>query len=205
MQLSQMPIATIGVAHRVMPGEIESGDRFVVKIDGDRTVIAVIDGLGHGPEAARAAKAAVRVIGSHAFENPAGILGRCHERLKKTRGAALTLIVYDSAAGRIEWTGAGNVAASLFRRDCWGRLHRSDLLVRAGAVGMSLPPLRLLSAAVTGGDYLVMATDGLKPGFLDAVAQLLPPQAFADRLLSEHHRDTDDALVLVARLRGRAQ
>lgn len=202
---SQAPFATIGVAQRAMPGEIESGDRFVVKMDGARTTIAVIDGMGHGPEAACAAKAAALVIGMHAFDPPAEILRRCHERLRRLRGAALTLIQHDGAAGKIDWAGAGNVIASLFHRDRWGRLHRSDLLVRAGAVGMSLPPTRLMSMAVTSGDCLVVATDGLKPGFLDRVRVVLPPQPFADRLLSDHQRDNDDALVLVASLRGRPQ
>ena len=46
-----------GVATLPLPGEPESGDLSLVKRIGSGTLVAVVDGLGHGQEAASAAHA----------------------------------------------------------------------------------------------------------------------------------------------------
>jgi len=55
---------------------------------------------------------------------------------------------------------------------------------------------------VSPGDTLILATDGVRGGYLDLVAVSDPPQQLADQLLAEYGRGTDDALVLVARYLG---
>ncbi|HEY1633585.1 MAG TPA: hypothetical protein VGF64_02425, partial [Acidimicrobiales bacterium] len=55
------------VAARPFPGESVSGDQSVVRVSETEALLAVIDGLGHGPEAATAAEHAVDVL----RENPA--------------------------------------------------------------------------------------------------------------------------------------
>ena len=45
-----------------------TGDASLVVTSGDRTIVAVIDGLGHGPPAAEAARRAVAAIAEHAAE-----------------------------------------------------------------------------------------------------------------------------------------
>ena len=49
-----------GHASLVMPGETRSGDRFVIALTDSGALIAVIDGIGHGEEAAAAAQTARR-------------------------------------------------------------------------------------------------------------------------------------------------
>jgi hypothetical protein len=49
-----------------------------------------------------------------------------------------------------------------------------------------------------------MATDGVRSGFSRGLPSRLTPQRLADLILAHEARDTDDALVLVARLRGGA-
>ena len=44
-----------GVASSTMPGQSQSGDRYVVHPCLNGVIVAAIDGLGHGQEAARAA------------------------------------------------------------------------------------------------------------------------------------------------------
>ena len=48
-----------GFATLPLPGEVESGDLSLVKRVGKGTLIAVVDGLGHGQEAASSAHAAI--------------------------------------------------------------------------------------------------------------------------------------------------
>src|SRR5213075_508754 len=96
------PALDIGIAHLARPGELESGDRCVVKTSAQRTLIGVIDGVGHGREAAVAAE----VLETFAGESVSSLLRRCHARLRPTRGAAITLLVLDAEANAAEWVGA---------------------------------------------------------------------------------------------------
>src|SRR2546427_9658051 len=75
-----------GVASLALPGEAESGDRHLVKPVGTGVLVAVVDGLGHGIEAASAAKAAVAALERHASESPVPLLERRHPALKGARG-----------------------------------------------------------------------------------------------------------------------
>jgi negative regulator of sigma-B (phosphoserine phosphatase) len=60
--------------------------------------------------------------------------------------------------------------------------------------------------AVSPGDLLVLATDGIRPDFTTRVTAGDDPQALADRILAECSTGTDDALVVVVRYqRARAR
>jgi hypothetical protein len=50
----------------------------------------------------------------------------------------------------------------------------------------------------------VLATDGIRSDFAPTVTPARSPRELADAILAQHGRDTDDALVLVARLQGAA-
>jgi serine phosphatase RsbU (regulator of sigma subunit) len=196
------PQVEVGVADCSLPGEFASGDRCVVKDLKDRTLIAVIDGLGHGPAAARAADAAARVIDTNAPAALDAVLVCCHEALRDTRGAAITLLALDGTAGSLEWVGVGNVAAALFHAERTGHLHCKVLFTRGGFVGMSLPSVEASRTPLVPGDFVVVATDGLEPGFLAGISRHEAPQVLADRLLDTYHRNDDDALVAVACFHG---
>src|SRR2546422_10647190 len=51
-----------GVASQTLAGEVESGDKHVVRIFPHGALLAAVDGLGHGEEAAAAANMAARVL-----------------------------------------------------------------------------------------------------------------------------------------------
>jgi phosphoserine phosphatase RsbX len=51
-------------------------------------------------------------------------------------------------------------------------------------------------------DVLVLATDGVRPVFGEWPRPSEPPEDVAARILAAQGRDSDDALVLVARYRG---
>src|SRR5690242_3053400 len=103
-----------GVAGRALTGEGESGDRHVVAEHSSGVLIGVVDGLGHGPEAAEAALTAVEVLVHHVGQPIVTLVSLCHESLRKTRGAALSIASID-IAGDLEWIGVGNVEGVLVR------------------------------------------------------------------------------------------
>src|SRR6266571_2795401 len=180
----------------MLAGEKESGDLHVVKAVNSGALVAVVDGLGHGAEAAVAARAAVKVLEQYANEPPLSLLRRCHQALVRTRGVVMSLALFDRAAGSMTWLGVGNVEGVLLYADAARRVRHDTLVTRGGIVGSDLPPVRAKVVSVAPRDTLIFATDGLPP---DA-----PPQQLADQILAHHGKGTDDALVLVARYMGGA-
>ncbi|HEY7739123.1 MAG TPA: SpoIIE family protein phosphatase [Steroidobacteraceae bacterium] len=194
------PLVEWGCAGEPLPGQSESGDRCVVQATGGQVTIAVVDGLGHGSEAARVSRIITDILESHAGEGILPLFQRCHSRLRTTRGAAMTVARYDANAHRIRWLGAGNVRALLLRQSPGGATTCRDMLIYGGTVGVRLPTLEVSSLDAAPGDLLFLATDGIHGRFADALHYGEAPQAQADRLLDAYRVITDDALILVARL-----
>jgi serine phosphatase RsbU (regulator of sigma subunit) len=179
-----------------------SGDVHVVAEFADGVLVGVIDGLGHGVEAAAAALEAARVLAAHAAEPLDALVARCHEALRGTRGAVMSLASLDARAGRMAWAGVGNVEAFLSRGDGPAMARREAIALQGGIVGYHLPTLRISSVPFSAGDVLTMATDGLRAGFADLVSPQASAAELADAILARYGRGTDDALVLVARVAG---
>jgi negative regulator of sigma-B (phosphoserine phosphatase) len=85
---------SIAVAHLSSPkiGESVNGDAvFVRRDDAGRVLLAIIDGLGHGPIAAEASQAAVTRLATASLEAPViETVRMVHDALHRTRGAAAT-------------------------------------------------------------------------------------------------------------------
>src|SRR2546426_6795505 len=98
-----------GVATLALPGQAESGDLHLVKPVGSGVLVAVVDGLGHGAEAATAAQAAVAALERHATESPVALVERCHRALKGTRGAGMSVAVVGRPQRSVTGVGGGDV------------------------------------------------------------------------------------------------
>lgn len=134
-----------------------SGDAWAWVRSGDRLTLMLADGLGHGPEAARASTAAVTALHRWAHLSPAESLRRLHDALKGTRGAAVALAQLDVRAGRLRFAGIGNVGARLRADGGW-----RPLLSRPGIVGVHRPAtLREEEADWAADRVLILHTDGL--------------------------------------------
>lgn len=188
------------IAARPAPGAEISGDASVVVDAGDCTLIAAIDGLGHGPEAADAARVAAETITRYAGEPVDELLRRCHDAMIDTRGAAITVVaIFDG--GRVDWLGVGNVDAVIVRGGSTTTGSVDAVYLFPGVVGGQLPPLHALTSHVVRGDVVALTTDGIDPHYLAALETIGPADSAAPRILHGHARDRDDALVIVARIR----
>ena len=196
------PLVEYGVAKFVLPGQGESGDHHLVRCGGNGILIAAIDGIGHGEEAASAANAAVSILKAGADEPVISLVQRCHEGLRMTRGVVLSLATIDPEHGMMTWLGVGNVQGVLMRAGSKKGAVQEVLLLRAGVVGSQLPALQAAVIPVAKGDTLVFVTDGIGSEFAEGLSELESPQRMADRILKQHCRGKDDALVLVVRLTG---
>lgn len=189
-----------GAASSPIAAEAQSGDLCVVWSPTDGALIAVVDGSGHGPEAAAAAQIAADVISPHTHESPVALVLRCHEQLRGTRGAAMTLASLNLLDRTMTWLGIGNVEAVLCRSNGRENHDSERVLLRSGVVGYRLPPrLKAEVIPLKHLDMLVMATDGVRPEFAEDGALGGDPKAIAARLLAQYDSHRDDALVVVAR------
>jgi hypothetical protein len=190
------------VAGTPFPGEDTSGDLGACIPVGDGALLVTIDGLGHGPEAAKAAAIARDTVAAHASEPLPSVLRLCHVALARTRGAAISLARVQCGAGMLQWVGVGNVESHLLRRrdGPLGRVVASAVLF-GGALGYRLPPVRASTVELRPDDLVVMATDGIDGRFTEEVATGQPVDRIAGGILDAHRRARDDALVAVARVR----
>jgi negative regulator of sigma-B (phosphoserine phosphatase) len=189
----------LGVAGIALEGEDRSGD-LAVFAPWDRGGLAVvIDGLGHGDDAADASAIAARVIHDHANDAPAALLARCHEALRRSRGVVLTAAWFDLEDLEISWAGVGNVEARLVRGDAGYGARHDSALVLGGVVGYNLPAVRPSRTDLRPGDAVAFATDGIDADYSASLTPGLPAQKLAERILERHARTTDDALAAVVR------
>jgi phosphoserine phosphatase RsbX len=197
-----MPLVEYGVANFVLPGQGESGDRHLICCNQSGILIAAMDGIGHGGEAANAAEAAISILKSSVEEPVISLVERCHEGLRSTRGVVMSLASIDPGHGMMTWLGVGNVQGVLMRAGARKGSVQEVLLLRGGVVGSQLPALQAAVLPIAKGDTLVFVTDGIRGEFVEGLSALESPQRVADKILKQHCRGNDDALVLVVRLTG---
>jgi phosphoserine phosphatase RsbX len=201
METIKSPITEYGVAKFVLPGESESGDQHLVCGHQSGILVAAIDGIGHGAEAANAARAAIAVLKNGVGEPIIPLVAACHAKLRPTRGVVLSLASIDAKHGLMTWLGVGNVQGVLVRADK-KVASQETLLLRGGVVGDHLPQLQAAVLPVAQGDLLVFATDGVRTDFVRTLSPLENPQRAAERILKSFYNQSDDALVLTLRITG---
>jgi hypothetical protein len=194
------PPITWAVAGRAHPGEQQSGDLHVVAPYAGGVLVAVIDGLGHGPEAAAAARLAAAVLENRPTDSPLDLVRECHRQLHGSRGAVMSLAAIDDS-GAMTWIGTGNVEGVLVRATSQAS-DRMALPLRGGIVGVGVLRPAASTEQLLRNDILVLATYGIRGEFISAVDASRAPHALADAIVARFARDADDALVLAARFEG---
>lgn len=200
---ASVPFLEWGAAARPLPGETVCGDAYLVQPFSGGALVAAIDGLGHGGEAALASRTAFDVLQQHAQEPLASLFRRCHEALRSTRGAVISLASFHVSDDTMEWLGIGNVEGLLLRASPDAERAAENIMLHAGLPGMYLPGLRSSVVSLSPGDTLILTTDGIRNDFPRKLVLCNRPQQIADHIVARYAKDSDDALVLVARYLGR--
>ncbi|MFC8664352.1 SpoIIE family protein phosphatase [Streptomyces sp. NPDC057199] len=134
-----------------------SGDAWAWVRSGHRTTLMLADGLGHGPDAARASSAAVEALRRSGHLPPAEVLRYLDAELRPTRGAAVAVAQLDTETGQLTFSGIGNIGARLRTGEGW-----RPLLSRPGIVGAHRPTTIPEHRATWGAEcLLVLHSDGL--------------------------------------------
>jgi phosphoserine phosphatase RsbX len=187
----------VDVAHLTMPkpGERKNGDAVLVRKDEEgRTLLAVVDGLGHGPLAAEASQAALDLLQFLPLQTPVlDAMRGLHDRLRETRGAVATLCIIDKQ--RLETCAVGNV--QLMSANC-----TIPLVLSAGVLGRQVAKYRICEATLRAGARIALLSDGIALKFRLEELKHLAPNAACSFILDRFRRGDDDATVLVADLSG---
>ena len=183
------------VLSRPLPGFAENGDGYYIKLYADSAVLAVIDGLGHGPKAAEATQRAISVIAADDRAPLLEIVQRMHARLRHTRGCVigLTRIAPD---GKMEYIGVGNIRAHIFSSG-----EPRSLLSYSGVVGGNMRTLRVMSYEIPHRATLAIYSDGVSHLSVDRHLLSSPVMEIATKLFTENAKPIDDATLLVARMK----
>jgi phosphoserine phosphatase RsbX len=189
------------VASRPVAGEARSGDQALVLDDGNETLVAAVDGVGHGDAAARAAERALAVLRDGDFADLVAVAERCHEALRDSRGAAIGLAVF-RGDGTVSWLGVGNVIGRLAEGGAPLPSGGHCLVSHVGVLGDQLPAMQPATMPLRRGDLLVLATDGVDGAFADQLATTGSCDEIAGGVLRAYARESDDALVLAVRYLG---
>jgi negative regulator of sigma-B (phosphoserine phosphatase) len=172
------------------PGEVVNGDGVVIRVEAHAALLAVVDGLGHGPLAARASEAALQRLTTIDLERPLlEIMRALHEDLRATRGAAATVCVLRGV--RVEACAVGNVQLS--SAGC-----ALPLVLSPGVLGHQVGTFRVCKGEFAARARIALYSDGISTRVRwDDVAKL-PPMAACEKIFGQYRRAEDDATILVA-------
>jgi len=181
------------------PGEKECGDGFYHVTKDDHVRLFLGDGLGHGPEAAKAVNKAIEIFDECTETDPVEIIRIIDRSVRKTRGLVATVALFDLNEKIWKICGVGNIATKIN-----GPTFSKSYLAYNGIVGVNLP--RTLNAQEIGYEKeqnLVMCSDGLKSRW-DTIKY---PTIFrydlsilSASLLKDFARNTDDMSVATCKL-----
>ena len=183
---------------RPLPGQTVCGDTVARRRLPGGELVALADGLGHGPLAAEAARRAAEVLVQSESTSPAVLLERMSRALAATRGAAVAVVRLDDASGTLVHAGVGNIAARLV-----GDATSKTLPSQPGIVGHKMPrTVREQRLPVAGTSAAVLHSDGLSDKWsADDLSGAFgrQPGVLAAALLRGAGTRRDDASVLVLR------
>jgi anti-sigma regulatory factor (Ser/Thr protein kinase) len=194
------PLATkleFGVVCLAVAGEIECGDSWSIADDGHTISMLVADGLGHGPLAASASKAAVAAFVLNPFDRPEAAMRTIHSAASGTRGTAAACAQLNIAELTVEYAGVGNISGAVVTD---GRPR--GMVSHNGTLGLQLLRTQQFQYSWPVGSYVVMHSDGLSsrwslsdyPGLARRHAATIAAVLYRD-----FARDRDDVTVIVAR------
>ena len=173
------------------------GDGWGRRDAGPLALLMMNDGLGHGPDAAAAADAALASFQQSALVSPAALLEEAHGRMRATRGAASALVALDISAASLTFSGAGNICGRLI-----SGVDDRSLMSQHGTLGVQIRRLQDIVYDWPEHAILVLHSDGIATRWtLDGAPGLLQcdPAVIAGWIIRDHSRGRDDATVVVVR------
>lgn len=191
------PPLTVGAATRSKPGSEVNGDAFIIEHGQLETLVGVIDGLGHGQAANRAAVRARQYVRSHSDQSLPQLFDGADRVCRSSRSVVMALARFDWRTEEVTIGGVGNITVKF----CTGAESRTIVTAR-GVIGANDPTPTVTEQEWDSEDVLVLHSDGLTSQWnWDAFTRLreVPVTRATRELLHSLATDDDDATVLMVR------
>jgi len=189
---------SVGAVQVPVRGEIECGDNWGCRVEQERAILLLADGLGHGPDAAEASRAAVAILHSATDLHPVPLLEQVHRALRHTRGAAVAIAALDPNQQELRFAGVGNISTLLI-----GPVVLQHLVSHNGTAGHNVRKFQEFVYPFRGPELLLMHSDGITTSWrMESFPDLIQhhPSLIAATLFREAARGHDDACVVVVRV-----
>ncbi len=180
----------------ISSGQLPSGDEQRVRLDiaADTTLlVALVDGVGHGPQAAVARQAVLRCVERNWSEDLRTLAAACHHETRPSRGATMALARVHGAPRTVDFLAIGDVRAWL-----WHPPYSSkELVTSRGLVGYQIDArLFLQHAELPTGCCLVMTSDGITGDLTEAPSPSVGDD-WTGHFIATAGVDRDDATVVL--------
>ena len=188
---------SFGEFNRPAFGHRISGDGTFTAESEQGAFAAIIDGLGHGPEAAESARCCIEILVDRWSSNVEGLATRMHKSLQGLRGAAAGLLHICRKTGKLHYV--GNTTAR-----CWPEngISEKRLISRDGVLGGNLRKATTQELAISPPATILLYTDGVSSHFrAEDCPGLLrdQPRIVARRIVRDFGKKFDDAACVVLR------
>jgi anti-sigma regulatory factor (Ser/Thr protein kinase) len=178
------------------PHEELCGDAWRVAVKNGEIAVMVVDGLGHGPLAAKAADLATQLFEQQWFDTPASFCEGAHRALSGSRGAAIAA-AHVSSTSVVRYAGVGNISACVV-----SPAASRGMMSQNGTAGLQMRKVQQFDYPWPERALLVMHSDGLSNRWsLDDYHGLIArhPAVVAGVLHRDFLRGRDDATIVVMR------
>ncbi|WP_018342581.1 hypothetical protein [Cytophaga aurantiaca] len=181
------------------PGEKVSGDGTAIRQVGNKTLVFLGDGLGHGEFAKEAVDAAINTFNNSNSSEPSDIIREMHVAVKKTRGLVGAIGILDHGSKQWQISGVGNIAVRLQRG-----LEYKNYSSYNGIIGLNIPGrIENNCYEMEKFQQLILCSDGIKTRWdMIHYPSILKydPMLLAAAIYKDHARRTDDMTILIAKV-----
>lgn len=176
-------------------GNVENGDKYLIKQRKHCFDFCIIDALGHGINAQQVAQKAMDVIQNYEILEIHEIVNECNKALKNTRGAALCIGKINLMKNIVEFTSIGNIESRIYGK------NQIQFDVYNGTIGNVIDYYKIDNYPFKRGDCLIAYTDGISNSFV-ITKKMLSKSAheIGSFIINSYSKNYDDATVLVAKV-----
>lgn len=190
-------LTTKNLAYRNVPfwAESVSGDEVLFEERPNKTILAVIDGTGHGNEAHQiAAQIKSATLSFWADLTLNELLIKIHQIIHPSIGASIGLFVISNES--VKFAGVGNIAAYVIGKESYA------FSCNPGAIGSQLRNVSVQSHKLIAGDVIILHSDGIKSRLYtqyDNEKLKQPAKEILDYIFNNFAKQHDDASCVVYR------